>query len=58
MRVEFYYYCPNCEALLATKLGERYSLYDCPCCGWEGYDFELIPECDIYKDIEEYGEVV
>jgi len=53
MRVEFYYYCPGCQVLLATALPkERYSRYECYNCGWEGYDFELIPECDLLDDYD------
>jgi len=53
VRVNFYYYCPGCYCLLATKLGNRFTIYDCPYCGWEGYDFELIPECEVYPNGEE-----
>jgi len=53
MRVLFYYYCPQCQVLLATKLPEeqcsRYERYNC---GWEGYDFELIPDYDLFFDYD------
>jgi len=53
VRVNVCYYCPGCYSLLATKLGERFSQYNCPYCSWEGLDYELIPECDVYPNEEE-----
>ncbi len=52
--VHFFYYCPECGALLAISLpARRYSEYECPYCGWRGLDVELVPECDVDIEFDE-----